>query len=105
MLRIAVVSAVGLAGVLVGFILGRRRRSKNVRGGLLDVIGNTSMVELKSLSKALGRSVFVKLEMLNVGGTSKDRAARQMLLDAGLKPGQTVYEVSGYFFLVLVREE
>jgi hypothetical protein len=94
MLRVASAASFGIvAGLVLGYLLGKRRSGRRHRSGLLDCIGETALVELKSLSRALGRSVFVKLEMLNVGGTSKDRAAKQMLLDAKLKPGQTVYEV------------
>ncbi len=80
-------------GVAVGFVVGKRSKKSRNKVGLLGCIGETCLIELKSLSQLLGRSVFVKLEMLNVGGTSKDRAAKQMLLDAKLRPGQTVYEV------------
>jgi hypothetical protein len=82
-----------VAGALVGLYFGQRRGRQRTRIGVLDCVGETSLIELKSLSDALGRLVFVKLEMLNVGGTSKDRAAKKMLIDARLKPGQTVYEV------------
>ena len=93
-------SVVAGGGLLLGLWLGRRREQTRDRPriGLLDCVGDTPLVELTSLSEALGRRVFAKLEMQNVGGTSKDRAARQILLDAmadgRLQRGQTVYEGS-----------
>lgn len=46
------------------------------------LIGNTQMVRLSRLSRLLRRSIFVKMESLNPGGTGKDRAARNMIISA-----------------------
>ncbi len=99
--RAALACAVAAAGgLLLGLWLGRRygKQREKRRTSLIDCVGETKLVELRSLSQRLGRLVFAKLEMLNVGGTSKDRAARQILLDAmgdgRLVAGQTVYEGS-----------
>ena len=43
------------------------------------LIGNTPLVRLDTLSKLLKRSIFVKMESLNPGGTGKDRAAWSMI--------------------------
>jgi cysteine synthase A len=96
---LVVATAAAVGGLVLGLWLGRRAKSSDgPRSGLLDCIGETPMVELQSLSRALGRRIFAKLEMQNPGGTSKDRAARQILLDAladgRLERGQTVYEGS-----------
>ncbi len=49
------------------------------------LIGNTPLVELQHVSRILGRSVYVKMESLNPGGTGKDRAALCMIRHAELK--------------------
>lgn len=51
------------------------------------LIGNTPLVKLSTLSRLVGRSVYVKMESLNPGGTGKDRAALGMIRAA---------EASGY---------
>jgi cysteine synthase A len=79
-----------LLGALAGLGFGllwsalRRRSSPSRRElvGLFDAVGDTKTVRLDSLSTALGHQVFVKLEFMNPSGTAKDRAARQILLDA-----------------------
>lgn len=43
--------------------------------GVLGAIGNTPLIELKSLSALLGRRILVKAEHMNPGGSIKDRAA------------------------------
>lgn len=62
-----------------------------VRSGIDQLIGNTPMVEVKSLSKATGCRVLAKLELANPGGSAKDRVALAIIQDAekrGLvKPG------------------
>ena len=64
--------------------------------GYAALIGNTPLVELKSLSRLTGRTILVKCEHLNPGGTGKDRIARAILAEAEangyLKPGGTVVE-------------
>eukprot|EP00536_Pseudo-nitzschia_multiseries_P003857 jgi/Psemu1/295354/fgenesh1_pm.61_\ len=44
--------------------------------------GGTPLVELKRVSRLIGRSVFVKMESMNPGGTGKDRAALSMIRQA-----------------------
>ena len=41
--------------------------------------GGTPLVELKRVSKLIGRSVYAKMESMNPGGTGKDRAALNMI--------------------------
>ena len=61
---------------------------------ILDIIGNTPIVELQNITKNLPHQVSVKLEYLNPGGSYKDRIAKYMLdtaLTTGrLKPGGTI---------------
>ncbi len=65
---------------------------------ILDVIGNTPLVELSRLTKNVDGRILAKLEYLNPGFSKKDRIALQMIEDAeksgALKPGQTVVELT-----------
>ncbi len=62
-------------------------------GSPVELIGNTPMLRLRSVEERAGgnREVWAKCEFENPGGSVKDRAARQMVLDAIakgiLKPG------------------
>lgn len=47
-----------------------------------DLVGNTPLVRLSSLSDATGCEVFAKVEFMNPGGSTKDRVARQVIIDA-----------------------
>ncbi len=62
---------------------------------ILDQIGNTPIVCLRSLT---GADIFAKAEYLNPGGSIKDRVALFMLEEAirkgRLKPGDTIVEPS-----------
>src|SRR5690349_24563507 len=53
-----------------------------VRDGLLGTVGNTPLIRIPSLSDATGCTILGKAEHLNPGGSVKDRAARQIVLDA-----------------------
>jgi cysteine synthase A len=72
------------------------------RHGLLpsvtDAIGNTPLVELRHVGARTQGRIVAKLENLNPGASKKDRAARQIILDAEqdgtLKAGQTVVELT-----------
>ena len=65
---------------------------------MLELIGNTPMLEVKNIEKLknLQAKVLVKLESFNPGGSVKDRAALAMIEDAEkkgvLKPGATIIE-------------
>ena len=65
---------------------------------VLDLIGNTPLVEVSQLSPKPGVRMLVKLEGQNPGGSVKDRIALAMVEDAEadgtLKPGQTILEPS-----------
>jgi len=64
---------------------------------VLEMIGNTPVVKLKSYSKP-GIEVFLKLEFQNPGGSIKDRPALKIVEEAekkgGLKPGGTIVEAT-----------
>jgi cysteine synthase A len=61
-----------------------------------QLIGNTDLLKIESLSKLTGSDIYIKCEHQNPGGSIKDRAAIQMVLDAvkkgELKPGMTIVE-------------
>jgi cysteine synthase B len=65
---------------------------------VLDLIGNTPLVEVSQLSPTPGVRILVKLEGQNPGGSVKDRIALAMVADAEaegrLHPGQTILEPS-----------
>ncbi|MDR2419101.1 MAG: cysteine synthase family protein [Treponema sp.] len=66
---------------------------------VLDLIGNTPLVELKRISAELnGVSISAKAEFCNPSGSVKDRAAKAMLLDGiesgKLYPGKTIIDAS-----------
>ncbi len=65
---------------------------------IIDLIGNTPMVELKNLVQNKNVTVYAKLEGNNPGGSVKDRAAYGMIkgaIDRGeLKPGMKLIEAT-----------
>ncbi len=64
--------------------------------GILDTIGNTPLVELKSFSPRPGVQIFAKLEGANPSGSIKDRIAKKMIEEAEatgrLTPGAILLE-------------
>ena len=56
--------------------------SESFSNGIVDAIGDTPLIELKSLSKLTGRKIFGKCEFLNPGGSVKDRPALRMVEEA-----------------------
>jgi len=61
-----------------------------------ELIGNTDLVRINSLSQLTGCNILLKCEQQNPGGSIKDRAALQMVKDAiesgKLKKGMTIVE-------------
>ena len=62
--------------------------------GYEKLIGTTPMVRLDFLSQQIGRSIYVKMESMNPGGTGKDRAALCMIRQAEVS-GQLPAAMSG----------
>jgi len=63
-------------------------RYVNERHHLTHYIGNTPLIELKNISKSITPvKIYAKAEWFNPGGSIKDRAAYNMILD-GLKTGK-----------------
>ena len=81
-------------GFVFGYLYRKRKEKKKIADNVLELIGNTPMVELKSLSKLTKCRVLAKLEYLNPGGSGKDRAALGILQAANLHEGDTVYEAT-----------
>ena len=68
----------------------------HIRDGIIDAIGHTPLIKLEAASAATGCTILGKAEFMNPGGSVKDRAGRQMILEAEvrgeLKPGGLVVE-------------
>lgn len=66
--------------------------------GILDLVGNTPLVELKHIISNPAVTIYAKLEGNNPGGSVKDRAAYGMIkgaMDRGeIKPGITLIEAT-----------
>ncbi|KAJ3309717.1 Cysteine synthase 2 [Boothiomyces sp. JEL0838] len=73
-------------------------RRKDVPKGIEQLIGNTPLIKINSLSRATGCTILAKAEFMNVGGSSKDRVALAVIEDAErkglIKPntGSTIFE-------------
>ena len=63
---------------------------------VIAAIGNTPLVRLNAIARGLRPTIAAKLEMLNPGGSVKDRIGIRMLEEAErqgwLKPGGTIVE-------------
>jgi cystathionine beta-synthase len=68
----------------------------DVLDSFLDAMGNTPLVRLRSVTRGVKPTVLAKLEMLNPGGSVKDRIGLPMIEAAEreglLKPGGTIVE-------------
>ena len=69
-----------------------------VYGSVLELIGDTPLVDISELSPNPAVNILIKLEGQNPGGSVKDRIALSMIEEAEkdgiLKPGQTLIEPS-----------
>jgi cystathionine beta-synthase len=63
---------------------------------VVDLMGNTPLVRLNSVTEGIAATVLAKVEYLNPGGSVKDRIALRMIevaeADGLLKPGGTIVE-------------
>ena len=68
----------------------------DLKQNITELIGDTDLLKIKSLSDLTGSDIYLKCEFQNPGGSIKDRAALQMVQDAissgELKPGMTIVE-------------
>ena len=66
---------------------------------ILNAIGNTSMVRLRTVVPSSSAAIEVKLEWENPTGSMKDRMAQAVIAraeeDGRLKPGETIIEYTG----------
>ncbi|WP_295772619.1 cysteine synthase CysM [uncultured Mucilaginibacter sp.] len=66
--------------------------------GIIDIIGNTPMVEISKLNPNPNVKIFAKLEGNNPGGSVKDRASLNMIRSAiergDIKPGTRLVEAT-----------
>jgi cysteine synthase len=69
-----------------------------IRDGLIGAIGQTPLIKLQRASAATGCTILGKAEFMNPGGSVKDRAGLQMILEAEkrgeLRPGGLVVEAT-----------
>src|SRR5215471_5626063 len=67
-----------------------------IRKGIIEAIGHTPLIKLRRASEATGCTILGKAEFMNPGGSVKDRAGRQMILEAEkrdeLRPNGLVVE-------------
>jgi cysteine synthase B len=68
------------------------RVSPTVASSLLDLVGNTPLVELRRLTPKPTVQIYAKLEGQNPTGSIKDRVAKAMLDDVDLEPGRILLE-------------
>ncbi|MDP9181755.1 MAG: cystathionine beta-synthase [Actinomycetota bacterium] len=63
---------------------------------VIELVGNTPLVRLHSVTEGIAATVLAKVEYFNPGGSVKDRIALAMIKDAevsgALKPGGTIVE-------------
>jgi cystathionine beta-synthase len=63
---------------------------------IISAIGNTPIIRLQNIAKHIDSEIYVKLEMLNPGGSTKDRMGvfmiEQAIKNGDLKPGGTIVE-------------
>ncbi len=67
-----------------------------IRNDVVEAIGNTPLIKLRRASELTSCTILGKAEFMNPGGSVKDRAGRQMILEAEargeLRPGGLVVE-------------
>ena len=65
---------------------------------ILETIGSTPVVKLNSIGKDLKCNIYAKIEMVNPGGSVKDRTAFRMIdhaeKEGRIKPGDTLIEAT-----------
>ncbi len=67
-----------------------------IHDSILEAIGNTPLVRLRSIGRQTGCEFLAKCEFLNAGGSVKDRIGKRMVEEAQrtgrIKPGDTLIE-------------
>ena len=71
-------------------------RATDIRDSILDTIGDTPLVRLSRIAAGLKPQIVAKLELVNPGGSIKDRVALRLVeeaeKDGSLRPGGTIIE-------------
>jgi cystathionine beta-synthase len=71
---------------------------KGASANIVDAIGRTPIVRLNKVAAHVKSEIYVKMEMLNPGGSMKDRVALNIIHDAErrglLQPGGTIVEAT-----------
>lgn len=66
------------------------------KGSVANIVGQTPLIKIQSLSEKTGCEIYGKAEFMNPGGSIKDRTALGIIEDAErtgkLKPGDTIVE-------------
>ncbi len=74
------------------------KETKKVYKNVLELIGNTPLIELNNSTKGMKGSYFAKVEAFNPGHSAKDRIALHILENAEakgiIKPGDTIVETT-----------
>ena len=69
-----------------------------IYNNIVEAIGETPLVRLNSFGEEVSCNLYAKCEFMNPGGSTKDRIARQMILDAEksgrIKRGDTLIEAT-----------
>ena len=72
--------------------------SKNVFDNVLDLVGNTPLIRLNSITEGFEGEYLAKVEAFNPGHSTKDRIALYIIEEAEkrgiLKPGDTIIETT-----------
>ena len=70
--------------------------SPRILDSILDSIGNTPLVRLRSIGRSTGCEILAKCEFMNAGGSVKDRIGKRMVEEAQkagrIRPGDTLIE-------------
>lgn len=73
-------------------------RNEGIYNNLLELVGQTPMIQLNNITHKLPGKYFAKLEMVNPGQSQKDRIALHIVENAEkkgiLKPGNTIVETT-----------
>jgi len=86
-LTLGLAAGVAIGGGLMGSLWWLRERKakewskKEIKTNMVDMIGYTPVLKLKSLSQALGNEIFIKLENSNPSRSIKDRTVWHIIHD------------------------
>ncbi|CAN6603144.1 putative mitochondrial cysteine synthase [Trichomonascus vanleenenianus] len=83
---LALCACVSIAGTyLVTKSLESKQKTSEIKNGVAELIGETPVIRLASLSDATGCEILGKMEMQNPGGSAKDRVALAIIEEAERK--------------------